>query len=130
MGIDPKVFFANERTYLHWLNVSVTIGSIGSALLGFAGIAAGETAPGGFGALRTIGLVMICIAILFCAHSMYQFKRRARLLRKRSGSGYDDSSAPVALSLVLVTALSAIYVSYVMKSTESDQDQLTSSFSP
>ena len=31
---EAKAFFANERTFLHWLNMSVTIGSISAALLG------------------------------------------------------------------------------------------------
>jgi Domain of unknown function (DUF202) len=39
MKIEPKTFFANERTFLHWLHMAVTIGSIASALLGFASTA-------------------------------------------------------------------------------------------
>ncbi len=34
--IEPKTFFANERTFLSWLHMAVTIGSIGAALLGFS----------------------------------------------------------------------------------------------
>jgi uncharacterized membrane protein YidH (DUF202 family) len=37
--IEPKTFFANERTFLSWLHMAVTIGSIGAALLGFSGSA-------------------------------------------------------------------------------------------
>ena len=39
MKIEPKTFFANERTFLSWLHMAVTIGSIACALLGFAGSA-------------------------------------------------------------------------------------------
>lgn len=39
MKIEPKTFFANERTFLSWLHMAVTIGSIGAALLGFSGAA-------------------------------------------------------------------------------------------
>ena len=39
MRIEPKTFFANERTFLSWLHMAVTIGSIAAALLGFAGVA-------------------------------------------------------------------------------------------
>jgi len=38
MRIEPKTFFANERTFLSWLHMAVTIGSIAAALLGFAGV--------------------------------------------------------------------------------------------
>ena len=36
MRIEPKTFFANERTFLAWLHMAVTLGSISAALLGFA----------------------------------------------------------------------------------------------
>ncbi len=39
MRIEPKTFFANERTFLSWLHMAVTIGTIGAALLGFSGAA-------------------------------------------------------------------------------------------
>lgn len=39
MKIEPKTFFANERTFLHWLHMAVTVGSIAAALLGFAATA-------------------------------------------------------------------------------------------
>ena len=31
MRVEPKVFFANERTFLSWLHMAVTLGGIGSA---------------------------------------------------------------------------------------------------
>jgi hypothetical protein len=31
--VEPKVFFANERTFLAWLNMSVTLASISVAIL-------------------------------------------------------------------------------------------------
>lgn len=34
---EPKTYFANERTFLSWLHMAVTIGSVASALLGFTG---------------------------------------------------------------------------------------------
>jgi Domain of unknown function (DUF202) len=37
MRIEPKTFFANERTFLSWLHMAITIGSIAAALLGFSG---------------------------------------------------------------------------------------------
>ena len=36
---EAKTFFANERTYLAWLHIAVTIGTIATAMLGFAGSA-------------------------------------------------------------------------------------------
>ena len=39
MRIEPKTFFANERTFLTWMHMAVTIGTIAAALLGFSGSA-------------------------------------------------------------------------------------------
>lgn len=44
MRIEPKTFFANERTFLSWLHMAITIGSIAAALLGFSGAVEGSTA--------------------------------------------------------------------------------------
>ena len=46
MRIEPKTFFANERTFLSWLHMAVTIGSIAAALLGFAGVSNSHKKPG------------------------------------------------------------------------------------
>ena len=32
--VEPKIYLANERTFLNWLNMSVNIGSVASALAG------------------------------------------------------------------------------------------------
>ena len=33
MRIEPKTFFANERTFLSWLHTAVLIGTIGAGLV-------------------------------------------------------------------------------------------------
>lgn len=33
---EPKTFFANERTFLSWLHMALTMGSISAAMLGFS----------------------------------------------------------------------------------------------
>ena len=34
--VEPKVFFANERTFLHWLHNGVTLYTIAAGILAFA----------------------------------------------------------------------------------------------
>lgn len=45
MRVEPKTFFANERTFLTWLHMAVTIGTIAAALLGFSGSAQRSKEP-------------------------------------------------------------------------------------
>jgi uncharacterized membrane protein YidH (DUF202 family) len=33
---EPKTYFANERTFLSWLHMALTMGSISAAMLGFS----------------------------------------------------------------------------------------------
>ena len=48
--IEPKTFLANERTFLAWLHMGITIASIAAALLGFAS---------GEGCACGIGLILL-----------------------------------------------------------------------
>mmetsp|Transcript_6899 Transcript_6899/g.7935 ORF Transcript_6899/g.7935 Transcript_6899/m.7935 type:complete len:123 (+) Transcript_6899:179-547(+) len=113
--IDPKVFFSNERTFLKWLHTSVTIGSISSALLGFSGLAAAESNHPGFSTIRIVGLLLLLVAIFFCAYAIVTFRKRNELLVLKAGSGYGETFGPVALGGVLIAALGAVYIVYITK---------------
>ena len=45
--VEPKTFFANERTFLQWLQISVLIMFMGLSLLGTSSLAGGSTGAGG-----------------------------------------------------------------------------------
>ena len=116
--VDPKVFFSNERTYLKWLHTSVTVGSIASALLGFSSYDNDNGGDGGgMNPIRAVGLIMLIVAILFCCHAISSFYKRARLLERKAGDGYESSSPAIALAGVLVVALTAIYVYFLVNRT-------------
>ena len=65
--VDPKVFFANERTFLKWLHTSVMLGSVATGLLGVSGTFG---SGGAFAPLRVVGLLLLAIAIVFCVHAV------------------------------------------------------------
>lgn len=39
-SLEPKVFFANERTYVSWLKIAINLGAIAATLVGFGGAVA------------------------------------------------------------------------------------------
>ena len=45
--VEPKTFFANERTFLQWLQISVLIMFMGLSLLGTSSLAGGSSGAGG-----------------------------------------------------------------------------------
>ncbi|OJA12596.1 hypothetical protein AZE42_06908 [Rhizopogon vesiculosus] len=96
--IEPKVYFANERTFLKWLSFAVLIGSIATTLLNF--VPADD--PRGLisAALFTLA------ALLAIAYSAIIFVYRALRLRARSAEGlYYDKYGPTVLCFVLLAAL-------------------------
>jgi uncharacterized membrane protein YidH (DUF202 family) len=64
--VEPKVFFANERTFLAWMHISIILAGASIAILAFADY-------DNMGK-QIYGLVMLPVAIAFIVYSMYQCK--------------------------------------------------------
>ena len=58
--VEPKTFFANERTLLQWLNIAVLLASVAITLLSF-----GQTAA------KAAGLLLAPVAIFFIGYSFW-----------------------------------------------------------
>ena len=112
MRIEPKTFLANERTFLSWLHMAVTIGSIAAALLGFAGSpsAHGSGAHSAAVLVEVIALILLPVAVLMCAYALVVFVWRSKAIAKKQVGYIDDRFGPLALSWVVIAALSAILI--------------------
>ncbi|KAK9807603.1 hypothetical protein WJX72_003876 [[Myrmecia] bisecta] len=114
MRIEPKTFFANERTFLTWLHMAVTIGSIASALLGFAGTASrSDVKPSKKAAdhlVETIALILLPVAVLMVGYAMFVFVVRGRQIARKQVGYIDDRFGPYGLAAVVTSALTAILV--------------------
>ena len=64
--VDPKIFFANERTFLKWMNVSIWVAGISIGLSSIGGTS------GGIESLSS--LLFLAIAIVTVCYSMFQCK--------------------------------------------------------
>ncbi|QRV89661.1 vacuolar transporter chaperone 4 [Ceratobasidium sp. AG-Ba] len=96
--VEPKVYFANERTFLKWLQFAVLIGTVATTLLNFS-------KPGD----RVAFVSAICFtfaALLAIAYAGVIFVVRALKLRSREVSEwYYDRYGPTVLSLVLLASI-------------------------
>lgn len=110
--IEPKTFLANERTFLNWLSMSVTLGSVASALVSF-----GKTTHSQAGALQIMSSVLIITAITFCTYAMYTFFWRRRKIRRKE-EGFDDPYGPLALAAVMILMLSTIFAGGIVRLVE------------
>ncbi|KAJ3196342.1 vacuolar transporter chaperone [Irineochytrium annulatum] len=93
--VEPKVFFANERTFLSWLHFSIVLGGLALGLLNF-GDRVGQIS----------GLMFTLIAMLFMVYSLFLYQWRAQKIRNRDPGPYDDLVGPTVLVVVLFCAVS------------------------
>ncbi|KAL0043917.1 hypothetical protein WJX82_004729 [Trebouxia sp. C0006] len=120
--VEPKVFFANERTFLQWLQISVLLMFTGLSLLG--GSSVGGSKGGSSGGSSTTcasndtackaskyaGVIISPIAILFMMYALFMYKRRTVQILRRANVRYDDQSGPVMLVILLIVATLASLV--------------------
>eukprot|EP00759_Apiculatamorpha_spiralis_P013797 PhF_6_TR20526/c4_g3_i2/m.29616 len=108
--IDPKTFFANERTFLKWLSISVLIGLMSVTLLNFG-------TAGNAGA-QVAGMILLPVALLFMLYSLAVFRLRVNRIYNREPMRYDDTRGPTVLVVVLICALLLTTVLTVQKTSQ------------
>lgn len=64
--VEPKVFFANERTFISWLQFCALLLTVALSLLNF-----------GDSTARIVGGLFICISALVSIYALYRFEKRA-----------------------------------------------------
>lgn len=101
--VEPKVFFANERTFLSWLNFTVILGGLAIGLLNF-GDRVGQISAGLF----------TLVALAAMLYALVTFHWRAKSIRMRGQGGFDDRFGPTILAVAL---LAAVVVNFVLRVT-------------
>ncbi|KAH8891911.1 SPX-domain-containing protein [Thozetella sp. PMI_491] len=95
--VEPKVYFAAERTFLGWLEFSIYIGTIAVTLLNFG------TKPNGASFL--VAGVFTLLAILSLAYSVGIYLYRSEAIRTRKAARYYDKWGPSVLCAALFVAV-------------------------
>ncbi|KAI8997033.1 vacuolar transporter chaperone 1 [Pilobolus umbonatus] len=99
--VEPKVFFANERTFLSWLNFTVVLGGLAMGLLNF-----GDRVG------RISAILFTVIAMSVMMYALYTFHWRADKIRNREAAAYDDRVGPTMLCVFL---LGAVIVNFYLR---------------
>ncbi len=94
--IEPKLFFANERTLMHWLSMSVLLSGAGTILLAFG-------TENLISQLCALG--MLPLSILFSSYATWQFIWRTKRIHDRIVDRWDDPFGPLVLGSALVITL-------------------------
>eukprot|EP01124_Arcella_intermedia_P010199 TRINITY_DN1672_c0_g1_i1.p1 TRINITY_DN1672_c0_g1~~TRINITY_DN1672_c0_g1_i1.p1 ORF type:complete len:972 (+),score=260.36 TRINITY_DN1672_c0_g1_i1:160-2916(+) len=92
--VEPKTFFANERTLLQWLNSVVVLSTVALALIGL-----------GDNSARLSGLIILPIALCFALYALVMYHIRRTSIREHKPSpAYDDKIGPYVLVFVFILA--------------------------
>lgn len=93
---EPKSFFANERTFIKWLEMAVLMSGISIGVLAFSSKKSKST---GF------ALCMLVMAELFIGYALYTFLWRNEKIKTRYSGRWDDPWGPPILCMCLIAAL-------------------------
>ncbi|KAI7904518.1 VTC domain-containing protein [Cokeromyces recurvatus] len=92
--VEPKTFFANERTFIAWLQFCALLLTVALNLLNF-----------GDNVSRIVGGVFIGLSAAVAIYALYRFEKRAWMINHLDEGRYDDIWGPAVLCVLLVTAL-------------------------
>ena len=92
--IEPKVYFANERTFLSWVEIGILLGAVASGLMNFGSEVALKASVGFF--------LVACMTLIY---SIYNYITRVFMLRQRSSGPYYDRYGPTIICISLAAAI-------------------------
>ena len=95
--VEPKVWLANQRTFIKWQHISVLLATLSLGLLN----AAGEFNN----VARGLAVVYTVIALFAGAWGWWMYIVRSRMIEERSGKDFDNVVGPVIVCIGLVIAL-------------------------
>lgn len=95
--IEPKVWLANQRTFIKWQHISILLAALGVTLFNAAG-------PGNKTA-QVLAIVYTCLSIFTAAWGWWVYNRRSTLIRNRDGRDLDYHLGPVVVVLGLAVGL-------------------------
>jgi len=96
--IEPKTFFANERTYLHWLHHGVILASVAAGILAFSNDTGEQWA-------HWYALALLPLSLAFCIYALNVFLWRADRIKTRIPGRWDDPRGPLLLGGCLALIL-------------------------
>lgn len=83
--IEPKTYFANERTYLQWFNAAAMLGSVSLGLVGLTATS------------RVIGLIFLPISVCLMLYALFMYHKRLRSIEERRSDGFHDPYGPTCV---------------------------------
>lgn len=99
--IEPKVYFAAERTFLSWLSIGMILGATATALLNFGNKSSLVASVGFF-----------ITALFTMMHAIYKYIRRTLAIRDKKATQYADTFGPNMICFFIATST---FVTFLFK---------------
>ena len=103
--VDPKTYFANERTFLNWMHTSVTLGSFGMLMFS---VAKKQDFADAAGEVEWVGFAMVMTSLSVILFAITSFYKRSELVRRRAEGPYEMSAGIVASALAITVIFGAL----------------------
>ncbi|KAI9301265.1 VTC domain-containing protein [Cunninghamella echinulata] len=94
LRVEPKVFFANERTYFSWMSFGTLMATFSIALFN-----------GGDAVGKISGVIYTLISLSTLLYGMGLYYRRRELICQRAAGPYDDLTGPTIICFALLFAV-------------------------
>ncbi len=96
LQVEPKVWLANERTFLKWQHTCVLLGSVALAVFMAA---AGDVVA------EAVAIALVAISAFAGFWGWYMLQTRRAMIMERSGKDFDNMFGPLVIAVALMVAL-------------------------
>ncbi|ONH65115.1 Vacuolar transporter chaperone 4 [Cyberlindnera fabianii] len=101
--VEPKVYFATERTFLSWISIALILSATTTTLLSF-----GDR----ISLAAAVGFFITTVATVVYAFAMYIWRILA--IRKKEVANYDDPYGPTAICIALGLSVFTTFIFRVL----------------
>ncbi|CZR53858.1 related to VTC2-putative polyphosphate synthetase [Phialocephala subalpina] len=95
LQVEPKVWLANERTFLKWLHISVLISTLALAMFNASSNIS----------TRVLAMCFLCVGVFACGWGYFQHKERREMIIARSGKDFDNMVGPLIVGISMIAIL-------------------------
>ena len=102
--VEPKSYFANERTFVQWVSASLLLVTIAVIVLEF---------PNQYSHALPTGIFLIACAAVVLVYSIFVYFRRLQQLSSGKPYGYIDRVGPLLLGVAVLVGIGVLLLHFI-----------------
>eukprot|EP00580_Thalassiosira_gravida_P011140 CAMPEP_0201642784 /NCGR_PEP_ID=MMETSP0493-20130528/26979_1 /ASSEMBLY_ACC=CAM_ASM_000838 /TAXON_ID=420259 /ORGANISM="Thalassiosira gravida, Strain GMp14c1" /LENGTH=254 /DNA_ID=CAMNT_0048117057 /DNA_START=41 /DNA_END=805 /DNA_ORIENTATION=- len=99
MKLEPKVYFANERTFLAWLHVVLILAAASLTIITYS-------TSEDMGS-QLYGIVLLPVSVAYIFYALWQYRRRSLMIKHREPGPFIDVVGPTTLTVIIMASITA-----------------------